>query len=79
MSYVEKNNGMIILAGDVVDGFTFCGPYADFDTALDVAMKEFDGHIEWSITELVGDSDSVKVIDCDTAWCKHCNVVEKEK
>jgi hypothetical protein len=47
-------NGVIALVGNVSDGFTPYGPYADFD----VAIEAMNGEECW-IMELHADADSI--------------------
>lgn len=69
----DTNNGVVVLVGNPSDGFTPYGPYLDFDSAIDA----WDGEECW-VMELHADIETVNVMDCDRAECRHCRNTIRE-
>jgi len=70
------NNGFVVMVGDAINGHNIYGPYTDLETAAEVWEGSDD---LWQVVPLTRDIGVVRVFDCDTNWCKHCGIVEKEK
>jgi hypothetical protein len=68
-------NGCVVLVGDAINGHKVYGPYVSFEAAHEIWAYESE---PWITVGIEPDDDhAVKVRDCDTPWCKHCQTIQK--
>jgi len=67
---MTDTNGVVVVVGDPLNGITVYGPYATTYEAIEVWEDESD--VEWWVSPLRTNGDTIRVIKCDRPWCVHC-------
>jgi len=72
---MTDTNGVVVVVGDPLNGITVYGPYATTDDAIEVWENESD--VDWWVSPLRTNGNTIRIADCDRPWCAHCKNEEE--